>query len=110
MRLLLGLVLLVGCGQEKPHIKYVEAPPVETPTQPTPGGGGTGDTVTYNEMQTLLDQYCSQCHSSAPFMQNEANLRRSTAQDRIWSRNMPPANAANELGKDDRKKMLLFFQ
>jgi len=105
---LLSIFLIFSCGQE-PRIKYVAAP---TPTTqpPNPGGGGSDGEVSYQEMSGLLTTYCSQCHSSAPFMQDEANLRRSTAQDRIWSRNMPPANAQKELGAADRKKMLVFFQ
>ena len=112
MKLLLLFLLAFGCGQEKVETRYVEVP-VEQPDpdpdpDPDPGGGGT--TVSFTEMQDLLDTYCSQCHASSPFMQNEANLRRSTAKDRIWSRNMPPNNAATELGEADRRKMLIFFQ
>jgi hypothetical protein len=109
MRFIL-LLFMISCGQEKPHIKYVEAPPVQQPPNAQPNPGSGSDDVTYTEMQRLLDTYCSQCHSSAPFMQSEANLRRSSAKDRIWSRNMPPNNAQTELGETDRKKMILFFQ
>jgi hypothetical protein len=112
MRLLILILFFFGCGREDPHIKYVNAPPTQTPPSqpPNPGNGGGSDQVTFAEMQGLLDTYCSQCHASSPFMQSEANLKRSTAKDRIWSRNMPPNNAANPLGESDRKRMLLFFQ
>jgi hypothetical protein len=88
----------------------VNAPPTQTPPSQPPSPGGGDDKVSFSEMQGLLDTYCSQCHANSPFMQGEANLKRSTAKDRIWSRNMPPNNAANQLGEADRKRMLLFFQ
>ena len=101
-------MVLASCGRE-PHVvtRYVENP---TPPVVNPGtGGGTSD-VTYAEMQTLLVEYCVACHSNSPFMQSEGQLLSSSAKDRVWSRTMPPSNAAKKLPENVRQKMLVFFQ
>ena len=111
LRNLILATVLVGCGRE-PHIveKYVEVPTQPQPQpQPQPPGGGNGAT-TFSEMKVLVNKYCIACHTNSPFVKSEAQLKASTAKDRIWSRSMPPANAGTPLPDAERRKMLNFFQ
>lgn len=99
-----------GCGTETKTVEYV-------PTEPSPGGGGSGggggggsgggEKLSYSLMADKMDQYCSACHASNGFMQNEEALRRSGVRDQLWSKSMPPNQ--NALPDRERQLMLSFF-
>lgn len=109
-RLLLavGIFFYIGCGTNNPEVRVVEVPPDEDDDDddddPLPSK------LNYTQMKTLLDEYCAACHASAKFMQNEAQLRQSDAENQLWTKRMPPANAAKALPDRERNLMINFFR
>ena len=109
---LLGMIfILAGCGSGR-NTRTVEYVPVPGPGQPPPSTtppGTAGDKPSYPEMQALLNNYCAACHSSNPFMQSESALRGSGAKNKIFTGQMPPANAQRKLPDREKSLMLRFF-
>jgi hypothetical protein len=56
-----------------------------------------------------LNTYCAQCHATATFMTSEAALRASQASAQLYSKRMPPPNAARALPENVRAEILAFF-
>lgn len=78
---------------------------------PDPGGGGDpGDgSLSYAQMNGLMQNYCASCHASAGFMQSEKALRAGSVKNRLWNESMPPSNAGRKLPDTERQLMLSFF-
>ena len=101
--------LLFSCGRDTHVIeKYKEIPQEPPPVTDDKDPGGDVR-LSFAEMQTYLDTYCIACHATAPFVQSEAALRASSAEDQIWTKRMPPSNAGTPLPDKERSEMLNFF-
>tara|TARA_R110000868_G_scaffold262381_10_gene520747 strand:- start:2300 stop:2641 length:342 start_codon:yes stop_codon:yes gene_type:complete len=102
------MFLVVGCGKE---VVVVEK---EVPTEDPGGqpGGQPGDqakSISYTQMQSLLNANCAKCHAAADFMQSETVLRKkSRVLEELNTRNMPPNKGA--LSDGDRNLMVNFFR
>ncbi len=109
-KLMLLLLFLTACGQNKTIEKNVPGPPVVVDPGTDPGTDpDPADAISYQKMQGLMVSYCQSCHASASFMQSESALRASQAKAYLWSKRMPPANAGKALPDNIRTQMVSFF-
>ena len=108
--LFVGAIFAVSCGGSDTVIEK-EVPAPTGPTTPGPAPtppGSNGDSISYAEMQNILNKNCVSCHASADFMQSETLLRRSRVKDELTSRNMPPTGA-KPMSEGDRTLGVNFF-
>ena len=104
-------LLFFGCGSGETVVVEKEVP-VERPGQGGSKGtkkppAGSGQPISYTQMQGLLNTNCAKCHASADFMASETLLRRSRVLQELNTRNMPPQKGA--LSDGDRNLMVNFF-
>lgn len=103
------ILFLTACGQNKTIEKNIPAPaPGNVDPDPDPDPD-PGTAIGYQKMQSDMIQFCQPCHASASFMQSESALRASQAKAYLWSKRMPPANAAKALPDNTRTEMMSFF-
>lgn len=101
---LIAFVLgVLSCGSpqaERPQ--YSEPAPQPRPI-PTPGGKPS-----FAEMQSIMQKYCVDCHSSAAFIKSETALIASTAKTRVQNATMPPPYAG-QVSAADKARFISFF-
>lgn len=119
--LAIGFFSLLGaCGSEcsapicktvvNEKVVYKDGKPgTGKPGTGKPGGtGDTGQAISYPKMQSLLNQYCVNCHATADFMQNESALKRSDVRSEVWNKTMPP-QGQSPLPETVRLQIINFF-
>ena len=64
----------------------------------------------FGVIKGTVDEFCTPCHQSSPFIQSGNAFKNSSAQARIRNGNMPPANSAQgkAISDEDRARLLGF--
>ena len=110
IRIIFVCLILFSCGREHCNIQTPAPAPLPAPAPvPKPDPVDPGGRPSYQRVASLLNTYCAQCHASATFMTNESSLRASAVKNQLYSKRMPPANAAKVLPENVRAEVLLFF-
>jgi|SRR6478609_3121538 len=105
MKFLLAIVfLIVSCGGPAPQQQAQQPIPGPTPT-PTPQPGGK---TSFADAQSIMKNYCNDCHATAAFTKTEQALIASSAKSRVQNSTMPPPYAS-QMSAGDKTKFLGFF-
>ncbi len=107
MKTILFLIMLAftfSCGSPQPEPAAGVPDPIPQPT-PKPG---TGSGTSFAEAQSIMQEYCAECHANAGFLKTEAALKASSAKARVQNSSMPPPYA-NPMGAAEKQKFLGFF-
>lgn len=115
LTILMGLSLLIGCGNDPsgddPPDVIIHQPPAPPPTPP-PGPPEPKPVVWAGDIQNLVKQNCalSGCHAGAGFVTTEGAFKASAAAQVISNGRMPPRYSPNyESWSDEKKLRILKF-
>lgn len=100
---LVFLITAFACGAPPaPEQKTPGPVPVPNP-KPQPGGK-----TSFADAQSIMQNYCVECHSGAAFIKSESALIASSAKARVQNASMPPPYA-EPIPASDKAKFLNFF-